>query len=492
MAQLLTALYPYAPVWLQNVGISLYGFEYRRERMAGNYHKYVNGFQERDRCSAAVMGAYVDAQLQRMLTLAFRHVRYYTQKWTALGITPGEVARFTTADLDKLPLTPKKDLRVDPDSFIATDIPARKLHRYYTSGSTGTPILAVCTSDGHRQFIASREVRSFQWAGSSIRHPRAMIGGRMIVPYANASRPFYRFNRAERQVYFTAYHISPQNASNYVEGFNRYRPQLLTGYAHSHFILARLMLDQGLSLDYKPEAIVLSSEKLTPEMKSVIQQAFGARAYEEYGAVEQCVLGTECEYGSLHISPDFGVVEILDSSGKPVPPGVEGRIVCTSLTNDAQPLIRYEIGDVGAWSTSECPCGRNQLPVLKELVGRLEDMVIGPNGTAMVRFHGVFINLPHVLEGQIIQEALDLLRVRVVAMDGFGPEDENLIRRRITMERLGNVRVEIERVDELERTERGKFRAVISRLTPEQFGKPAHHLVINESSTSAKHASSDS
>ena len=166
--------------------------------------------------------------------------------------------------------------------------------------------------------------------------------------------------------------------------------------------------------------------------------------------------------------PDFGIIEIVDEKSVPVSPGVEGRILCTGLLNEAQPLIRYEIGDLGVWSCESCPCGRSHLPVVQEIVGRLEDVVIGPNGRQMVRFHGIFIGLPTVLEGQVIQEASDRFVARVVATAGFGSKEENLIRRRFA-ERLGPVRVQIEQVREIPRTERGKFRAVISRL-PSQTG----------------------
>lgn len=468
MAHSLERFYPYMPAWVQNVGISMYGLSYRRERLGGDFERYVAGFQERDRWSQEQMQAYVDEQLRHVLTHAFEHVPYYQKSFKKAGVTRLELTRMTTADLPQLPVTSKSDLRLMPDAFVADNIAAQqKLHRYHSSGSTGTPVTAICTSDGHRRFIAAREARSFGWAGSSVRRPRSMIGGRLVVPKGVAQAPFHRYNWAERQVYFSAYHISPDHVGKYVEAFNHHRPKLLTGYAYSHYLLARMMCEQAVSLDYEPEAVVLSSEKLTPEMKRVIRRAFRARAYEEYGAVENCVLATECEHGNLHVSPDFGVLELVDSDGNPVPPGVEGRILCTSLLNEAQPLIRYEVGDVGIWSAKPCPCGRNHLPVLQEIVGRLEDVVIGPDGREMVRFHGVFIDLPHVLEGQVIQETLTRFRVKVVPQDGFGPEDEKLIRQRFA-QRLGSVNVEIERVTAIPRTERGKFRAVICQLSPEE------------------------
>jgi phenylacetate-CoA ligase len=448
-------VYARSPLWLQNAGISIYGLKYRRERLGGAFGRYVEQYRAAETTSAGEFEERVSRVLQATLQKAAATVPYYRDKWASAG-------------LHHIPITPKADLRDTPERFVSEEAgPLNRLCCYYTSGSTGTPIRVYCSANDHRRFIAAREARSFGWAGASVHMPRSMIGGRMILPRHDAPPPFYRRNWAERQVYFSAYHISREHADDYVAGFNRYRPQLLTGYANAHYQLARFMLDRGLKLDYRPRALVLSSEKLTPEMKDTIEAAFGARAYEEYGAVENCVLATECERGRLHVSPDFGIVEIVDDEGAPVPPGEIGRVICTGLANQTQPLIRYEIGDLASWATEPCPCGRSQFPVLEQLVGRMEDVIVGENGQAMVRFHGIFVNLTNVLEGQVIQEALDRIRVRVVTRDAFCEDDMRTIRARIAEERLGKMTVEIERVAEIERTERGKFRAVINKLPKE-------------------------
>jgi phenylacetate-CoA ligase len=463
MAHFLEKFYPYVPVPLQNLGISLYGLAWRRERLGGNFRRYVNGFCQREHWTPDQMHLYVTNELRRILVRAFDHVPYYTAAWKKAGVSRGDLERMTSENLHHLPITPKQALRENPDAFVDQDVPRKAQHRYCSSGSTGTPITAICTDEDHRRFYAAREARSFGWAGCSVHEGRSMIGGRMVVPCAASKGPFYRYNFAERQVYFSAYHISPQNTADYVEGFNKHKPQLLAGYANSYFLLARMMLEQGLSLDYKPKAIVLASEKLTLDMKNVLQEAFHARAFEEYGAVENCVLATECEHGHLHVNPDYGVLEIVDEAGQSVAPGVEGKILTTGLLNETQPLIRYEIGDVGVWSANTCPCGRNSMPVLQEIIGRLEDVVVGPDGRELVRFHGIFIDLPHVLEGQVIQETIDRFTVKVVGKPGFGEVDERLIRNRFA-QRLGEVEVNIMHVPEIPRTERGKFRAVISNV----------------------------
>jgi phenylacetate-CoA ligase len=109
------------------------------------------------------------------------------------------------------------------------------------------------------------------------------------------------------------------------------------------------------------------------------------------------------------------------------------------------------------------------MPVLKEVVGRVEDVVVGPDGRQMVRFHGIFTNQPHVREGQIIQDRVDRIRVRVVPTAGFGAADEHDITSRVR-QRLGEqVDVVVETTDYIPRTAAGKFKAVVSLLGEARF-----------------------
>ena len=77
---------------------------------------------------------------------------------------------------------------------------------------------------------------------------------------------------------------------------------------------------------------------------------------------------------------------------------------------------------------------------------------------------GVFVNQPHVREGQVIQEALDFIRIKVVPTGDFGRQDIDDIVHRV-QQRLGEkVRVAVEPVKEIPRTKAGKFQAVVSNL----------------------------
>jgi phenylacetate-CoA ligase len=331
-----------------------------------------------------------------------------------------------------------------------------------TSGSTGTPIASYYTIPELRQSLALRETRSARWANVSFLMPRVTFSGRMVVSDPESKGDVYRFNAVEKQVYFSAFHLRPETAFRYVEALKRHQIQWGTGYAVSFYLLARFMLEENIPPP-NLKAIITTSEKLTSEMRSVMEQAYGCKVYEEYSTVENAIFASECECGHLHVSPDVGVVEILRSDGSPCEPEEPGEVVVTTLSRIYQPLIRFRLGDIAAWDPDPCPCGR-QMPVIKEVLGRVEDVVLGPDGRQMVRFHGIFIDQPHIREGQIIQEALDRIRVKVVPTEGFGDSDVNDVIHRVQQRLGGSVQVVVEPVQSIPRTKAGKFKAVISLL----------------------------
>ena len=247
-----------------------------------------------------------------------------------------------------------------------------------------------------------------------------------------------------------------------MEALRKHHIEWMTGYSVSYYLLAKFILEKDIEAP-PLKAVITTSEKLTSDMREVMEEAYQCRVYEEYSTVENALFASECECGNLHVSPDAGIVEILRPDGTPCGPGEVGEVVATCLIRDYQPLIRYRLGDLAAWSEELCPCGR-QMPVIKEVVGRIEDVVVGSDGRQMVRFHGIFTDQPHVREGQIIQESLSHIHVKIVPIDEFNFKDVNDIISRV-QQRLGkSVKVTVEKVDSIPRTKSGKFKAVVSKL----------------------------
>lgn len=451
------SIYAKLPVFAQHAAVSAYGLYWRQLRFGPGYSQYLREYQEREHYSLAQWQEWQARQLRELLSSCYKHVPYYRENWTSQ-----QFKEALEGDLSALPLLEKEPLRESPRQFLREDMHPSRPQVFPTSGSTGTPISSYYTLADLRRSMAVREARSARWAGVSFSLPRATFSSRMVEPDPQSKGPFYRFNIAERQVYYSTFHLRPDTAHFYVDALHHHKIRWLTGYAVSLSLLANYMLEHRLSA---PEirAVITTSEKLTPAIRSVIEKAFSCRVYEEYSTVENAVFASECEHGRLHLSPDIAFAEILRPDGSPCLPDEPGEVAITNFARSFQPLIRFRLGDIAVWDSEPCPCERT-LPVIREVIGRIEDVVTGPDGRQASSFYGVFVNQPHIQQGQIIQEALDLIRVKVVPVGDFGEADVRDIIQRV-QQRLGrDVRVVVEPVDSIPRTKAGKFQAVISKL----------------------------
>lgn len=454
-------IYSKAPVWLQNVFVSLYGLQWKRRRFGGVFASELKQYKEREKYTAAEWEDYTNSQLRVILLHTFNTVPYYRDKWTALGITGEQLKSFTLSDINLLPFLSKEDLRKYCKTTLLSEKKENGGSYFESSGTTGTPTSILFSDAMHQRWSAVYEARVRNWAGVDNNMSRAMIGGRRVLPDANARPPYYRHNYFEKQLYFSAYHIAPNTVEDYAAGLNKYKPAYMVGYAMSHYFLARFIKERGLQVP-QMKAVITSSEKLTPEMREVMEDVYRCKTYDGWSGVEACGLVSECECGGLHISPDVGLIEILNENGEPSKPGEYGEVVCTGFLNYDQPLIRYKIGDYLRVSDKQCSCGR-QMPLVEEITGRIEDAIIGKDGREMVRFHGIFIGLPAIVKGQIVQETLEDIIINVEAERELTAEEREILTKRIYSQ-LGEVNVQIFEMKEIPCGNNGKFRAVISKV----------------------------
>ena len=139
MSSLTDTIYRHCPVWLQNAGISAFGYAWRRRRFGGRFRALVNEFCARDRLTPEQWRDYQTLELRSLLRCCLEHVPYYRDSRT-LGLTRGDAESFGLDDLKRLPVLEKETLQADSRLHIASNAP-RTLHEYSTSGSTGTPLV---------------------------------------------------------------------------------------------------------------------------------------------------------------------------------------------------------------------------------------------------------------------------------------------------------------------------------------------------------------
>ena len=449
-------VYASLPTPLQHLATALHGVRVQRLRHGGAFAAARAELAASERLGADQLGELQAQRLRETWQHALRRTRYWAGLARELGLDAQAIRG--VADLARLPLLDKATVAARSEELTAEGVPDTSL--YYTSGTSGTT-LAVPIDARSRQRNYAFFARALAWAG--VEHgTSATFAGRPVVPADDARpRSVWRWNPAMRNRLFSSYHISAANAPAYARALVRFAPDYLDSYPSAVAALAGLFREQRLAAP-RPHAIITSSETLLDEQRAAIREVFGAECFDQYGCTEQAVYISQCEAGAYHAHPEYGIVEILDERGAPAPPGVAGEVVCTSFCNDAFPLLRYRIGDVAAWSDAACGCGR-AFPVIEQLCGRLDDLIVTADGRRVGRLDPVFKGRRTIREAQIEQLGARELVVRVVAGPGYAESDGAAVAHELRARLGAEMQIEIRAVESIERSRSGKFRAVINR-----------------------------
>lgn len=455
-------LYAHLPAFAQNLAISIYGWYWKQRRFGGSFEKYVRKYNTQERWNKNQWEKYQTLELRRLLSHANRNVPFYQDLFSKIGLNECDIINFSLDDLSSLPILEKEELRLFGKSKLLSNSIDRRGSFFSSSGSTGTPISVYYSVDFHRKISALMETRVRQWAGVTKNDPRAMIGGRRVVANSIDKGPFYRYNFSEKQIYFSAYHISKKTVEDYYNGFVKYNPKYITGYASGIFYLASLFNEVGIN-EIRLKCAITSSEKLTKKMRTTIEQAFNCPVFDSYSGVENCGLISQHPNGNLYLSPESGILQIVDSNDHIIKSDKPGDALFTGLLNFDQPLIRYRIGDVISISNEIESASEIQMPIVKDIIGRIEDKIEGPDGRVMSRFHSVFINCPNIKRGQIIQNSISEFEIRVESDYALKHDEvEEMIN--VMKSQLGDIHVEVKRVDQIPTTKNGKFKAVVRKI----------------------------
>lgn len=114
-----------------------------------------------------------------------------------------------------------------------------------------------------------------------------------------------------------------------------------------------------------------------PATRRRMEDAWGARVFDQCGATEIGHWGFECEYQSgMHVNDLFYLVQIEDmETGEIITePGKRGKLVITNLSRRAQPCVRFDAKDIIEWNPEPCQCGRTFHQLKGGIQGRTDDI----------------------------------------------------------------------------------------------------------------------
>lgn len=400
-------------------------------------------------------------RLRRLLQRAQVQVPYYRDLFARTGFDARRDVTSLQA-LERLPLLDKALIRRHSNALRAED--AGKLARFNTGGSSGEPLIFYIGKERVSHDVAAKW-RATRWWDVDIGDPEIVVWGSPIELGAQDRGRAMR-DRLMRTMLLPAFEMSERNLDAFVAQIRARRPRMLFGYPSALSHIARHAELRGQRMDDLGIRVAfVTSERLYDEQRAQIARVFSCAVANGYGGRDAGFIAHQCPHGSMHVTAEDIIVEIVDGQGHALPPGATGEIVVTHLASGDFPFIRYRTGDIGALATQACSCGRS-LPVLRDIHGRSTDFLMAQDGTVM---HGLaLVYVLRDIEGmqafKIIQESLQQTRVQVVVER---PLDHSLHAHIVhgVQARLGRaVEVLVEQVAAIAPEASGKFRYVVSKV----------------------------
>lgn len=436
--------------------VSTKGLLLHLSRTRGAYPLARKQIAGRRHWSRAEFDNYSRGEFRKLVAWATSEVEWYKNR--ERNYLPGDLNQDFIC---RLPILSKQQVREGGLAFAA-----RHRRRGYqdvqTTGTTGTPLRIFCDNAARQlnyaffdDYIAS--------VGIDPSGKHVVLGGRVIVPPSQRTPPFWRHSVFQNALLMSSYHLQKDNIGTYIEAIQDFAPEYIEAYPSSIYFVARHAL-QSKRRAFGVRGIITSAETLDTEQREVIERAFSCPVYDQYGCAEMAMFAGQCIYGSYHIRPDYGHVEILDDNDVAVPDGVVGRVITTGFINYAMPLVRYDTGDLGAIDRqSSCSCGL-QTPVLTVLQGRQDDVVICGNGSTVGRLGSVLRGMP-VEEAQYVQRVPGEIELNLVPANTFDPSMDIMRIAEALHMRVGKeTKIYINLVSQIERGAGGKHKTVVSLI----------------------------
>lgn len=406
-------------------------------------------------------------KLRRLVAHSVRNVPWFRRLASERRMPAPETMTFE--QFAELPVLGKEDIRGNLEAFRADGYEGR-LMQYSTGGSTGDPLVFYTDVEKEARHKA-HDWRCRSWFGVLPGDRQVDLWGSPIELEKLTSLRKWKDRYLLNHVVLPAFDLNRERLGQYVDFIRSFGPRLIYGYPSVLNVLAQFILDEGLELGRAaPRLVSCTSEMLYALQRDAIEEAFGCAVANEYGSRDGGLIAHECPHGAMHIAAEHVLVEV----DEPDADGV-GSLLVTNLDGFGMPLLRYEIGDLGAIDTEPCRCGR-PLPVLRELRGRSNDFLVGARGARVHSLAPIYALRPYrrkIRQFKVLQRRDLSLEIHLCCIGAF--EDAELDRIRSDMRQvlgLDEIRVEFVFAERIEVQPSGKHRAVFSEALPDAAQSP--------------------
>ena len=450
--------YEKAPAFLRNTAGALYRTLPARWRYGPRYAEFKFLARAMEDADIDRIRAVQFEQLKLIVTEAAAQCPWYARTFAEAGFDP---ARMDDPEaFAACPLIEKQTLQEQLPEMVSRRFSKRQRIYITTGGSTGVPVGFYLHKGVSRPKEQAFLETMWERAGWHERARVAVIRGHVTSPSSKGTIAYHDATRG--WLMLSSYHLTDERMPEYLEALEEYNPEFIHAYPSAALQIAEYLTRTGQSWRLPVRALLCGSEQLTLPQKGMLETVFQCRAYRWYGHSERVVLAGEGRNSELlYFFPTYGYVEF----GPPDKDGLQ-EIIGTSFHNLVMPLIRYRTGDYVRLAESSAQ-REYPWPAARAVAGRDQEYLISAGGrkislTAFNMHDAVFDGLYAV---QFYQNTPGRAEFRYIAGPSFDRARLKKIEHRIR-EKLGDdFDVILKAVDTVEKTERGKHKWLVSRLS---------------------------
>jgi phenylacetate-CoA ligase len=399
-------------------------------------------------------------KLRRLVKYAYEHVPYYRERYRGLGIHPEDIR--SIQDFHRLPFLTREDVNCNLEALVSPELRSSALLNS-TGGSTGEP-MRFFKERAFSYWDNALELRGRSWYGIQEGDKTAWIWGAQ-GDMRNWSWPDRIKAMVVRERYLNAFDMNQEKMLAFAQMLAEWKPTMLRAYASALSLFAQCVKENRIE-GIRPKMIETTAEKVSVQQRELLEEVFQCPVADWYTARELGTIAFQCPVGSLHVA-ETRYLEVV-AKGAPCRPGELGEVVITSTHQFAMPLIRYKLGDMAIFESETCQCGRG-LPVLREVVGRVQDFLVTSDGHFV---HGgyfphTFRSWPEIFRYQVYQPDRKHLEVRLICNSTIDKTWVEGLRKEIQNRFGEGMEINIMLVDHFELTRAGKHRFIISDVKPD-------------------------
>jgi phenylacetate-CoA ligase len=399
-----------------------------------------------------------EEKLRETIITGYNNIPFYRKKFNEIGLNMNKLR--LPDDLLRIPILKKQDLQENYEHLINPEL-KRRISRESTSGSSGKPLVVIKDRD-KSAYIRAVMYRCYMQYGIEIGDKQARFWGMPI------NKKGYLIEKMKdivaNRVRLAAFMLNDKSFSKFAIKMQKIRPRYFCGYPSLIYKFSQWFSEKNVTFKNSNLSVIITTgEVLYDFQRELMEKTFNCKVANEYGATESGIMAFECHEGNLHINSDHVYLETVVSGG---PNGV-GDIVITELNNKYNPLIRYELGDVGEISYSSCRCGV-EFPILKNILGRQGSFIITPDNQYVYSAILSYTLKGGIKQFQGIQNKKDELVVRIVK-ENYLTEDMIKAYKQKLSDAIGySMKIKFDFVAHIEPDKSGKLRYFISNINRDE------------------------